>query len=362
MKDVNETILISSWQGEYPVSFYKTIKDATQNIQINQDTFFIIDEEIWSIYSHELTFVDKAKLLVLASNEETKTLQGSVGIIEWLNLHHANKSSTIIAIGGGVIQDVTTFVSHIYYRGIRWHFFPTTLLSQSDSCIGAKCGINVLSNKNQVGVLHSPSAVYIVEEFLGSLIKSEFESGYGEIFKLAITGESEFFDFLREELAIFGLDPKNVISLIRRSLISKKRIIEEDEYEKDLRRILNYGHSFGHSLESLSNNKVTHGYAILFGMDLMNYLGRLWGITPVEFEKEYRQLIIKYFPDMTIGPIDAEKLVEGLRKDKKVLNGKINFAIVEEVGKIILVEREIDELLVIEVKKYLNEVGLFSTS
>lgn len=354
-----KSISIVSAQGDYGVSFHNTISDLNEKIVKKEDTFFLVDKIVWEIYGKNLDFVNKNNLLLLNGDEDTKTLSGVNHVIEWLNTNGATKSSVLVAVGGGVIQDVTTFVSHVYYRGIKWEYIPTTLLSQSDSCIGAKCGINVLSNKNQVGVLHSPSAVYIVEEFLGTLEKEEFESGFGEIFKLAVTGPNQFWEELKTHLKENKLNSERVLPMTAKSLLAKKVIIEIDEYEKDLRRILNYGHSFGHSLETITKNRISHGYAILFGMDLMNYLGVLWGITDRKFAEEFRGIIQEAFPKFKLEKIDVIELVNGLKKDKKVISGKINFAIVENVGKIVIVNRAIDKSLELEVEGYLSDVCKF---
>jgi 3-dehydroquinate synthase len=355
----SDSLVISSAQGDYEVAFLKTIDELKNYFSNAQDNYFLVDQIIWNLYNEKLTFVNQEKLYLIDATEESKNLTGVVNTIEWLNKNGASKSSEIIGIGGGVVQDISTFVSHVYYRGINWRYIPTTLLSQSDSCIGAKCGINVLSNKNQVGVLHSPTAVYISEEFLKSLQKYELESGFGEIFKLSVTGPNEFYNELKEHLNNFQLRYQEVLPIIARSLNAKKPVIEFDEYETDLRRILNYGHSFGHSLETLTNNRITHGYAVLIGMDLVNYLGVRWGITEAKFEIEFRALIKQYFPELIVEAIDASNLVNGLKKDKKTLNGKINFAILKSVGDITIVPREIDQVLIGEVKDYLDNVCPF---
>jgi 3-dehydroquinate synthase len=359
----SQNLVIDSAQGAYPVTFHKSVSNLAYILDLQEDAYFLVDEKVWELHKEKLTFVNQTRMLLLVADEDTKNLRKVIEVVEWLNQLGATKSSLLVGIGGGVIQDVSTFVAHIYYRGIKWVFLPTTLLSQSDSCIGAKCGINVLGKKNQIGVLHSPSGVYIAEEFLGTLNKVEFESGFGEIFKLAVTGTNEFYCDLKAHLDTYALSPENSLPLIERSLVAKKTIIEIDEYEKDLRRILNYGHSFGHSLEALSNNKITHGYAIIFGMDLMNCLGMNWGITDPDFETDFRQLVASYFPDFKLEEkIDPRLLVEGLKKDKKVEHGRINFAVVRKVGQIEIVQKEIDDALLREVENYLNNVCRFYSS
>lgn len=354
-------IVIKSGQGDYSVKFLKSIKEINKSlVQTEEEYFLICDENIWNIYGSLLSEIPTKCRILLEANEETKTIQGATKVLEWLSVNGATKTSQILAIGGGVIQDIATFVSHIYYRGIKWHFVPTTLLSQADSSIGAKCGINLLSHKNQLGVIHSPSSILIVEEFLESLAIEEFQDGFGEIYKLSVTGPGQFYERFKEKLRITGIAPSESLELVRASLEAKKFIIEEDEYEKDLRRILNYGHSFGHALESLTKNEVTHGFGVLFGMDLINFLGTKWGVTKEEFYREFKALISEHFPTYQVkAKISASGLISEVAKDKKMQNGVMNFAVVYNPGDIRIVEKRLDEQLKNLVEEYLKNEAIF---
>jgi 3-dehydroquinate synthase len=361
---IENRILIQSQQGDYPVHFLREILELEKLLGTSQDELFIIaDKNVWEIFNDSLTKIRYSHLLLLDSNEETKTMDGVTSVLSWLSQNGATKSSVILAIGGGVIQDLATFTSHIYFRGIKWRYVPTTLLSQADSCIGAKCGINLLSHKNQIGVLHSPSEVYVVEQFLKKLPIEELRSGFGEIYKLSVTGPGNFFEVLKKSLKNNGVSTNNIIDLIRLSLISKKHIIEEDEYEKNIRRILNYGHSFGHALESISKNAVTHGYGVLFGMDLINYLGVKWNLTPQDFYLEFKSLIRTFFSDYKI-PVNvtAENLLKEVAKDKKILNGKMNFAVLVSPGNLMIVEKDLDDALATNISDYLLNESIFRTT
>lgn len=364
MSDTSTLITIRSGQGDYPVIFEQTIAEVLQKIEfMNDEVFILTDSNVWQIYSEQFAIFARTPIFVVDAVEPSKTLDGVEKVVNWLIENGATRSSTILAIGGGVVQDLATFTAHIYYRGIKWHFMPTTLLSQSDSCIGAKCGINVLPHKNQLGVIHSPSAVYIVEEFLATLSDADFRSGFGEIFKLSVTGENEFYLALKAHLERMGLSRSNILPIIQASLMSKKPVIEADEYESDLRRILNYGHSFGHALEALTHNAVSHGIGVLFGMDLINYLGVHWGITPKEFYQDFNSLISHYFSTQKLpNGIVAEALVDEVRKDKKIAAGIMNFAVVKAPGTIIIHKRQLDNALIDDVQRYLDEFSIFRTS
>jgi len=360
----SESLLIKSGQGDYPVHFFSSISDLTASARFDvKETFFIIDETVIDMYPELRNYLSEYKIYPTQAVEEEKTLEGVGRFVNWLLENGATRSGRIVAIGGGIIQDIATFTSDIYYRGIKWEYIPTTLLSQSDSCIGAKCGINVLPHKNQLGVINSPKCVYVVEEFLHSLPKYDFESGFGEILKLSLTGPNEFYQEFLNHLNLYGLNPSKVMPLLQNSLNAKKAVIEEDEYESGYRRILNYGHSFGHAIEALTENSVPHGYGVLFGMDLINFLGVKWGATPSTLQKEIQDLIKKYFSNFKIEmEFTPRALVNQVSKDKKMSLGKMNFAVLFGAGDIQIIEKDLDENLISLVKEYFDGKHAFTFS
>jgi 3-dehydroquinate synthase len=361
---ITNEMIVKSGQGNYSVKFLKHINLMISSLEKTEENYFLIcDDKIWDLYGKELARIPAKSKLLLSASEETKTMNGISQVLEWLSVNGATKTSQLLAIGGGVIQDLSTFTSHVYFRGIKWHYVPTTLLSQADSCIGAKCGINLLSHKNQIGVIHSPSSVFIVEEFLKSLDSEEFQGGFGEIYKLAVTGPGQFYENLKAKLHSSGITPDESLDLVQSSLIAKKFIIEEDEYEQDLRRILNYGHSFGHALESLTKNEVTHGFGVLFGMDLINFLGTKWGTTTEEFYLEFKSLIVNHFSSYKVSnKITASGLIQEVAKDKKIKNGVMNFAVVFSPGDIRIIPKKLDEELQSFVEEYLENEAIFRAS
>lgn len=358
----NLTIKSSQWN--YEVSFFKNIEDTFNLIDgLNDQYFILIDEKVLEIYRDKLFTLNRFPIYSVTASENTKTLEGVQNFSEWLINNGASKSSKIFAIGGGIIQDLATFTAHVMKRGIKWEFMPTTLLSQSDSCIGAKCGINVHPFKNQLGVMHSPSRVLIVEEFLSSLDEETFQSGYGEILKLSLTPPATFYGELQTEFEEFGIRKDRALPWIYKSLLSKQQIIEVDEYEVDLRRILNYGHTFGHALEGISNNKVSHGFGVIFGIDLINYLAVQWGLLSSERFLEIRETIKTYFAlDFLPRNLTALDLINAIKTDKKVADGFMNFAVLNEQGQLTVLPKSIDQNLLILVEKYLADECIFSAS
>ena len=360
---MSEPLLIHSAQWDYPVTFHPAISEGLALFESLTETYVVVDANVLALHEQALSPLTQSHpTLAIDPTEEAKSLAGVTTLVEWLIERRAVRSATIIAIGGGCIQDLVSFTSHVYYRGVNWVFLPTTVLSQSDSCIGAKSGINVLPFKNQLGALHSPRAVHICQEFLTTLPDVEVASGYGEIVKLSVTSSEHFLNFLEKSLADGGLRNPHLLELTRASLVAKQEIIEEDEYESDLRRVLNYGHSFGHALEVLSGHSVPHGLAVLWGIDVINALGVGWGITPAHLRERMHKLITDHFDyELPVTP-SAGDLVDTVRRDKKVAHGRMHFAVLRSEGDLIIEPHSLDADLVSQVAEALEGDLVFARS
>jgi len=231
---------------------------------------------------------------------------------------------------------------------------PTTLLSMCDSSIGAKCGINLGRFKNQLGVFQSPSRVLIALDFLATLSDRDVQSGYGEIIKLTLTGSREDFDALVAAVDAGGLRNERVAELVHRSLRVKQRVIEEDEYERDRRRILNYGHTFGHSLEGVTGHAIPHGTAVAWGVDLVNFLARERGLLDRETYDEIHAFIARHWSFALDGPVDVDALIDGTRRDKKVVDGRLTLILLAAPGDLRIVKTDFDATLRAQVAAYLG--------
>ena len=354
-------LLIHSLQWNYEVHFAGSIAEAlVPALDPSLDVFVVCDENVARLYEAELApLLTTRPSYVVPATEETKSFDGVGRLVDWLIANRAVRSSTIVAIGGGCIQDLASFTSHLYYRGISWIFLPTTVLSQSDSCIGAKSGINVLPYKNQLGVLHSPRRIMISTDFLATLPDVEVASGYGEIVKLAVTSSRHFLPLLDEALADGGIRNPRLLELTRASLAAKQEVIEEDEYETDLRRILNYGHSFGHALEAIAGHQVPHGLGVLWGIDIINWLGVRWGVTDPAIAQRMSDLIRANFDYVLPVEPTADALVDMVARDKKVANGLMHFAVLVDEGEFVILPRPLDDDLRALVAEYLRTDYVF---
>ncbi|MBA7625676.1 3-dehydroquinate synthase [subsurface metagenome] len=351
-----KSIQIKSGQGDYAVDFFDDVGSIWRALESLPKCVALIDRNVLELYADSLrSLTDLIPVLVIDATEEEKTLVGISRCIDFFQKNDCTKQSVVIAIGGGIIQDIATFSSHLYYRGIKWIMVPTTLLSMADSCIGAKCGINFNVHKNQLGVFNSPSKILLCSKFVETLSDDDVRSGYGEILKLSLTGERDFYDFLKESVSNFGFRNDHLPELIYRSLKVKKKVIELDEYESDLRRILNYGHTFGHSLESLTEYEVSHGAGVAWGLDLVNLISLRKDLLCEEDFCNIHNFVKQYFPIRTSVAILSDKLIDGTRRDKKNRDGRLNLVLLEKSGKLIIEPIEFDSWLNSVVSDYLRD-------
>lgn len=296
----------------------------------------ITDNNVGRLYSKKLGI---EPVISVPAGEKSKSMKTYEDALQQMAELKLNRDTTVIALGGGVVGDLAGFCAATYMRGVRFIQIPTSLLSQVDSSIGGKTGINIPQGKNLVGAFHQPEAVYIDPDTLDTLPEKELRAGMVELVKHSLIQDRELFSYLETNLdAILGLDKEKIQTAIHRSLRIKKRIVEEDEKEKGKRSLLNYGHTFGHAIESLNRYRITHAEAVLAGMILAARLSAKLGILSsddLRMQNSLLQRIMK--PD--IERLDAEDMLEEMAKDKKhaarpryiLLKGIGNAAIEEDV-------------------------------
>ena len=347
---------VASGQGDYRVAWLDDPRDAFA-AAVGPESFVVADRLVWDLYGEAFDgIVAPDRLLLVEADEDSKTLEGVVRVIDWLQQKGADRSSVLVALGGGVIQDIVTFTAHIFMRGIRWVFVPTTLLAMCDSCIGAKCGINHGPFKNQLGVFQSPSAIYLSSAFLQTLPRDELNSGMGEILKLTITESAEAFEQLEAWLA----GPRDIgpalDDLIDVSLRAKLKIIEEDEYEGGLRHNLNYGHTFGHALESVTHHAVTHGCAVSWGIDAMDWIAERRGVLDPALRQRVSRASDALLEGVEIpADVTADSLIAAARRDKKVTGNSVRLVMLQDLGNLVQVRTEFDDQLAADLASYLAE-------
>ena len=348
-------LTIKSSQRSYEVAFNHGFETMESQLAVYENMVLVIDKRVSELYKSAFKSLKEDRpVLEVEVNEGLKTLEGIQFVIEWLLRNNCNRSTTIVGIGGGIVQDLVTFTSNIFYRGTSFVLLPTTLLSMADSCIGSKCGINFGPYKNQLGVIHAPKGVHIFTEFLESLDEIEIKSGYGEVLKLAVTGSQVALDSLITEVDAHGLRGDHLLKLIHQSLLIKKKVVEKDEFEVDLRRILNYGHTFGHALEALTHHAIPHGLAVAWGIDLINFLRVEQDHGFTETDLKIHEFISQHLPFSLREFPSATELVQMVRRDKKMSNGLIHLATPRNCGDIFIRPTVLDEKLSNLVDKYLK--------
>lgn len=311
----------------------------------------IIDENVKELYP-EMLLYSKYEVLVLDAKEEQKSFNQLDNVLKFYQEIELQKKDLLVAIGGGIIQDIVAFTSKIYYRGVDYLLIPTTLLSMSDSSIGAKSGINYNDKKNQLGVFNAPVEVFQNMKFIETLQHDDIISGLGEVVKLLIINSLDDFEFIKKNAVTLCSNNSDFTEVVYRSLIAKKTIIEKDEYESDLRRILNYGHTFGHAIEALTEYKIPHGIGVLWGMDLVNFIAMERGFLNQKLYEDINGLILSIYNISKIKISDYDNFISCVKNDKKVIGDFANIVFPEEAGKMIIKEVKIDELLIKNIKKY----------
>ena len=312
-----EPLTIQSHSGPYNVSFgTEFLNDLTRVKEGTQH--YLIDANIARLYVNQLADVlNSPNSIIIEATETNKSIEKVIPIIEKLVASGIRRGHSLVAVGGGIIQDITCFIGSTLLRGIEWRFVPTTLLAQADSCIGSKSSINLGPLKNILGTFNPPKQVWLCPAFLDSLHHKDIQSGIGEILKVhAIAGEKEF-DKLKNDFDKLIGDREILLNYIRSSLLIKKKYIEIDEFDRGQRNIFNYGHSFGHAIESATHFAIPHGVAVSIGMDMANHISVMRSLLPERHLKRMHEVLFANYKDFLHVPIALDDMLHALMKDKK---------------------------------------------
>jgi 3-dehydroquinate synthase len=274
--------------------------------------------------------------LILPDGESYKTIEHWSQIIDKLVEIRATRDATVVTLGGGVIGDMGGFAAASYMRGINFIQIPTSLLAQVDASVGGKTGFNHPLGKNLIGAFHQPAAVLVDIETLKTLPAREFSAGLAEVVKIAAVRDAGFLDWLEDNSeAIMGRDPTVLTTMIKRSIANKAAVVAEDEREAGVRALLNFGHSFAHALETLTDYRLYfHGEAVAIGMMVAGKLSEIRGLCEAGFTERLGNLLQLFdLPLKLPATLDPEDILETMKLDKKVIAGSARLILVKSAGR-----------------------------
>ncbi len=324
---------------------------------VGRRRFIVSSPTVWRFHGPQIqAALGGAEPILLPDGERYKNLQSVSRVYEALIRAGADRGSAIVAVGGGVVGDTAGFAAASYLRGITLVHVPTTLLAQVDSSIGGKVGVNHALGKNLIGAFHQPAVVVIDPLVLRTLPRREFRSGLYEVVKYGMIASRSLFDLLvARTKAVFARDPQVLVPAIVESCRIKADVVTKDEREGGLRRILNYGHTVGHALEAVTRyRRFRHGEAIAYGMLAAADLAVARGALAERERHALAQLIAKLGPLPPIADLSMQEIIEAVRRDKKVVNGKLHFVIAIEIGATMTVDDVTEE----ELRATLERLGV----
>lgn len=343
----NDVVHVDLGDRSYPIhigpdAFAEVCKELGKVDKVSH-VFILTDENIERLHGASIRkSLPQALILVLPAGEQTKSYEGLETVLDWLLDHRADRKSVLVALGGGVIGDLGGLAAALALRGISYIQIPTTLLAQVDSSVGGKTAIDTRQGKNLVGAFYQPQAVYADTSFLSTLPLREMKAGYAEIVKYAFIRDAGFFEWLETNgTAVLAGDPAATSEAVKQSCLHKARVVAEDEKEeKDIRALLNFGHTFGHALEKLLSydGRLLHGEAVAIGMTMafdlsvrmnlceaadhdravahMKGVGLLTSVAQVPALKEF----------------SVDQIVNAMMNDKKFAQGKMAFVLCRRIG------------------------------
>jgi 3-dehydroquinate synthase len=313
--------------------------DVLDRIAAPKRRFIVSSTTVWRLHGNPVARAIKndpktEEPILISDGERFKTLQTVGRIYDSLVRANADRATTLIALGGGVVGDVAGFAAATYLRGIPVVQVPTTLLAQVDSAVGGKVGVNHQLGKNLIGAFHQPLAVAVDPLLLGTLPRREFRAGLYEVVKYGVIASRALFERLDADLpAIFAREAGALMSIITESCRIKARIVSEDEREAGPRRALNFGHTAGHALEAVTKyRRFRHGEAVAYGMAIAADLAVRRGAMPPADRQALTTLITRMGPLPPVGDLSAAQIIEAIGRDKKVVAGRLHFVLPTSLG------------------------------
>ena len=299
----------------------------------------VCDSNVAKLYAETVREIsesvfEQVEVFTFAAGEENKQLCTVEQLYEFLIEKKFNRKDLLAALGGGVTGDLCGFGAATYMRGIDFIQIPTTLLSQVDSSIGGKTGVDFNSYKNMIGAFHMPKLVYINTAVLNTLDERQFASGMAEVLKAGLLRDGIFYEWLITHfLEIDEKDPETIEEMISRSVNIKRMIVEKDPCEKGDRALLNLGHTIGHAIEKYMNFKMTHGECVALGCFAAAYISKNRNLLSTEECYEIRDMLVPFHLPLSLDGLDTEEVLALTKSDKKASFSQVNFILLKKIGK-----------------------------
>jgi len=326
-------------EGKKVECLFNTDLSILVNLHVNKRNVLLVDENLHKL--HRFKF-DGFNVIIIPSGEKNKIQSCVDDIINQLLQLQLNKDDFIIGVGGGVVTDITGYIASIYKRGIRFGLLPTTILSMVDAAIGGKNGVNVGLHKNIVGTVYQPEFILYDFSFLETLPDTEWTNGFAEIIKHACILDKSLFTFLQQhDVSSFQKSEALLKELVMKNIDIKFGVVQSDVNETGNRKLLNFGHTFGHAIENLQN--ISHGAAVSIGMVIAAKLSEIYASFPVDSTIQIIELLKKYELPLLINA-DGDSLFNQLIADKKRAGDDIQFVLLNAIGTAVIKNISIDNL------------------
>lgn len=335
-----------------------------KDCQISERKICIVsDSNVFPLYGEQIVSVLTDHCISLTSfvfpaGEQNKTLDTVKQLYEHLILHHFERRDLVLALGGGVVGDLAGYAAATYLRGIDFVQIPTTLLSQVDSSIGGKTGVDFDSYKNMVGAFHQPSLVYMNLNTLMSLDTQQFACGMGEILKHGLIKDAAYYEWLINHMAeINDRELPVLLEMVQKSCNIKRMVVEKDPTEKGERALLNFGHTIGHAIEKVKSPNLLHGECVALGTVAAAYISFKRGLLSAEEFYEIRDMNVGFDLSFLVDGINDEEILRITKSDKKMDSGKVKFILLKKIGKAFIDHTVTDEEI-LEAVAFINAENL----
>jgi len=345
-------INVKSKSFSYPVFIGSEILHSLLEIfekhKLYKNVFIVIDENVEKIYGKEIRklisrWAKRRAKFILKTSERSKSITTLKKIYTALAINEFGRDTLLISVGGGITGDVAGYCASSYMRGVQLVHVPTTLLASVDSSIGGKTGVNFYNRKNLLGTFYQPRLVIIDTNFFQTLPAAEIKSGAGEIIKYAFLSNKEFYNDLQQNFSKLLLLNSNVLNkVISESVLIKAAVVSQDEKERGLRKILNFGHTFAHTFESHSGYKIKHGEAVVGGIVAALFLSHKLKFFSDEKLKGYLKFLSYYKLPASIKKVNNNDILKLMRLDKKKSVDRVQFVLLKDIGNLV-VDAEIEK-------------------